>query len=946
MAAHQHITALGPAIAQGILNDWPADEQLQAQIATALEDSSARPAIEALGAQIAADHLTPLLADAPLAAPERAPVALAAATALARAVLPAGMPEPQQVSAQLQAAHPDAAQTLSAAGAELYHRLLNTASHEIAEAAREISSFQVGNVSGRNIAIGHRARVTVHQHYTAPPEQVLEAVRRILARPDPAIERFEETYRRAMESELNRLELFGLPRMDRLSRRQSLSMAYVTLSVERRSGGNVVSEPDEAADLPESLLAREFAGLSRREEALALPRSGPVDQVLAQGRRFVVRGEAGSGKSTLLQWLAVRSAEGSFPPALAAWNKTQPFFIRLREHVRKDFPTPEQFPALVARQVAGSTPPGWVHKQLETGRALVLVDGVDELPGDQRGAMLKQLDQLVSAYPLARYVVTSRFAALKDWPAWQEWTEKQEFVELSLQPMDIAAIEQFIEQWHDALSEALPERERAELKPLPASLIRLLRQRPPLRRLAANPLLCAMICALHHDRRQNLPADRIKLYDECVDMLLNRRDLGRGVPRDPDRYPEMGERQKLALAQDFAYWLMRNSYSDVSVAEADAHLAEHLVLMSLPPDTTGTQVRHYFVERTGLLREPVVERVNFAHRTFQEYLAAQQAIKDNDIGLLVKNALDDQWRELIILAAGLARPNECERLLKGLLQRGNKIKRRRKQVHLLAVACLETALELSPQTREEVLNTARPIFPPRDEADAKLVAAGGDPAVELLQYDPAYSAEEAAACVQALALIGSDRAMEAIAGYAGDGRFEVTNAVGDAWEEFDRVQYAQRVLKHTDILRVLKLTSWQGFEHLSHLKLLYIKDASEISDLTPLTSLPNLTELALVETPVSDLTPLASLPNLTGLVLLNTPVSDLTPLASLPNLTKLVLVETPVSDLTPLAKLPNLKEVYTYDEDLARQWREIKARRAAPPAPPDEAAGSGDRTGT
>ena len=94
-------------------------------------------------------------------------------------------------------------------------------------------------------------------------------------------------------------------------------------------------------------------------------------------------------------------------------------------------------------------------------------------------------------------------------------------------------------------------------------------------------------------------------------------------------------------------------------------------------------MRQYFVERASLLREPVHDRVDFTHRTFQEFLAAQAALNENTIGELLKHAHNDQWRELIILAAGKARPKECKQLLQGLITRGNKSSRRRHQLHLL-----------------------------------------------------------------------------------------------------------------------------------------------------------------------------------------------------------------------------------------------------------------------
>jgi hypothetical protein len=49
----------------------------------------------------------------------------------------------------------------------------------------------------------------------------------------------------------------------------------------------------------------------------------------------------------------------------------------------------------------------------------------------------------------------------------------------------------------------------------------------------------------------------------------------------------------------------------------------------------------------------------------------------------------DQWRELIILAAGVARPKEAAKFLRRLVERGQKLKGPdlRHRVLLLAIAC-------------------------------------------------------------------------------------------------------------------------------------------------------------------------------------------------------------------------------------------------------------------
>jgi len=823
----------------------------------------------------------------------------------------------ERLARQLVNSRPEVVKNFSEAESSLYERFLREVCNEIVAIASELASFD-----------RHFSEATLQNQ-----DQVLALVEKIYVRPTEEAAAFERLYCKTIIHQLDRMELFGVARMDDATKRQSLSVAYVAIDVDQT--GN-----KDRAQMFESAMDESMPDAKGMRLA---PQSGPIDQLLVTSRKIIVRGQAGSGKSTLLQWLAVRSASHDFPAQLSHWNKTVPFFIRLRERVNKDFPNPEEFPGLIAPTIAGQMPRGWAHEQLANGRAVVLIDGVDELPSTQRPAMLEHLQQLVSNYPHARYIVTSRPAALKAelWPEWQEWIKQESFVETSLQPMSPSHIENFIDQWHEALAKTISDEEELHaLKQLPGNLKRQLRQRPPLRRLADNPLLCAMICALHHERHENLPAERIELYRGCVEMLLSRRDVGRKIEVKPD-YPELSDAQKLVFAQSFAYWLMKNGYSDVEQSEANSHFEGKRAEMNLSDSVTGEGVRRLLMDRANLLREPVAQRVDFTHRTFQEYLAAQAAIKQSDIGVLIKHGHEDQWRETIILAAGEARPKEREKLLRGLIARADKLKtaRLRKQLYLLAVACLETCVELASEVRQLVLDKAAPLFPPQDEDDVKLMAAAGDPAVPLLAYNPEHAASEAARCVKVLAMIGSNTALKTISEYPSDyvDRWELRNEIGRSWGQFDRKKYAVEVLTRVKELVVENHSSWEGFENLFHLEWLTLENSS-LTDLSPIQALPNLKLLNLIAwdqlrnlnslghgqklesiiiqdcKSISDLNSLVHLRSLNDLHLSNDPqIRDLNPLTKIVKLTHLVISRLPGVDLGPIATLQNLTSLRVWN---------------------------------
>ncbi|MFN6569203.1 NACHT domain-containing protein [Dendronalium sp. ChiSLP03b] len=801
----------------------------------------------------------------------------------------------KSLTVNLRNGYPEACKHFNRNETALYERILEEVSRGIIEVAPQLKDFTLAA--------------------TTESLQRLEEIIKYLQTSQEQSQRnkneFERRYRDVIIRELDRMEMFGLPRMDTLTARQSLSKAYVTLSAipHRRE------EQNQEAEIISRKLTEEIAVHAQQHDKITSLRTSPVDETLANCRRIVIRGGAGAGKSTLLQWLAVRAAKQDFPTALESWNRLIPFFIRLRSLVDKGFPTPEEFPKLIARNIADTMPKGWVHQCLEAGYALVLIDGVDELPRNQRQDFFDALTRLVADFPYARYVVTSRPAGLKDgqgekWQDWENWTEQAEFLNLSLQPMSPTDIEQFITQWHEALAAACrPEDGQINLQSKTTDLKRLLRQRPELRRLATTPLLCAMICALYRDRGENLPTERIKLYQECIDMLLNSRDRGRKIKLDLDEsYPRgLSDSQKMALIQSFAYWMMQNNFSDVEIDRVDDHFTRRLPGMNLPKEVTGKQIRALFVERAALLREPAVGKIDFAHRTFQEFLAAQAALNEDSVNVLLQNAQNDQWREAIIVAAGLGRPRERKELLERLLKMGNETPDNRHYLHLLAVACLETTVEVDPQIRAEVLKQAEALLPPKDDDEVTMVARAGDAIAPLLAPNPNYSWWETARCVEALAKIGTSAAMEILADYAKDSRYDLSRELGEAWDAFDRRTYASKVLSYTTKVYVRILVSWDGFEYLSHVTDIVIANLT-IQDLSPLRNFTNLTELAIYSANdiVFDFSPFATLPKLTRLFLGEKVAIDLSLLPTLPNLTHLFLNKKVAIDLSLLPTLPNL----------------------------------------
>ncbi|WP_419836862.1 NACHT domain-containing protein [Streptomyces bugieae] len=608
----------------------------------------------------------------------------------------------------------------------------------------------------------------------------------------------------------------------------------------------------------------------------------PADQALAGRDRVLLRGVAGSGKSTLVQWLAVSCTKAPGETPLPHLYGRIPFVLPLRTLTRDGapLPTPDRFLAAVGCPLSGARPDGWTDRVLASGRGLLLVDGLDEIPDRERAQARHWLRDLLDAFPDNLWLVTTRPSAVRD-----DWLAPDGFDELTLAPLRRAEVTAFIGRWHDAARRDAED--PARLDAYEQSLLAAVHTKQDLARLATNPLMCGLICALHRDRRGYLPTGRKELYDAALVMLLSRRDRERDMTAPTGI--ELNDEPQIQLLQRLAYWLIRNGRTELDRERAERTVGEALpaVPAAARQGDAAAVLRHLLL-RSGLLREPVAGSVQFVHRTFQDYLGAKAAVEDGDIGLLVAHADDVQWEDVIRLAVAHARPRERAELLRELLTRGDCAADPLTglRIHLLALACLEHATELDPAVREEVNARARAILPPRSREESRLLSSVGPLVVELLPGPDGLEDDEAQEVVATAALVGSDAGLEVIKRFRSHASARVGVQLAASWRTFDTERYAREVLRHldervtitaesTEELRLLKAlggrqrivvsgsyTARELLDELVHepLRSLTITENPEITDLGFLREFPNLEFLSLWGCPsVESLVPLADL---------------------------------------------------------------------------------------
>jgi hypothetical protein len=787
-------------------------------------------------------------------------------------------------------AHPFPRNQFSAAEVSLYERSLDMAVCCLVEVAHQLPRFN------QRLAAEQLKRLSRMQDDF---ERVLDGLGRLeqvltASAPGNQYARFEASYRQAVSHAVDSMDLFGVD-VEPHSRRYQLSVAYISLTLQVETG--------------------------TRESSTLVPAELLLEQLSLRQGRLLIRGEAGSGKSTLFRWMALMAASSgtllSRNPGAAqpggvrdAWYTRIPLLIRLRDCKNGRLPPVSALTQHTSRLLE-SPPTGWAQSVLEEGRALVLLDGVDEVPLLDRDAVYADLENLIRMYAGCYYVLSTRPAAVQ-----KDRLKPLDFHEASLNPLSALDRDQLIDRWHEAVAKELERagKPSGEMRTLAEGLKAEMLRNPPIARLATNPLLAAVICAIHQKRQQALPRSQSELCEALCHMLLERREkesqLDGATSSRP--YRSLTYSQRKQLVSGLAHHMVLNERSTLEEEAALEQLAK--VLETIPGhsrDDAPTVLKE-LIERSGLLREAGPGRIDFIHNTLKEYLAAYLFARNGDDGLLAKNATEPSWQNVLPFAASdtSGQVGFAEKLITQVLTAADsQVLEKKRQLHVMAIRLQATAQFLSKVLQARLESLRSTLFPPKTMDEARALASLGAAVVPLLEYHRDDDEHQAAANVRTLRLIASPEALSRLRGYLEDSRPAVIEELAQAINPLELGAVKMLLLKGeslsegiraqiSDLMPLTALTEELQSLDVSH---------TRVSDLTPLAFFTELWRLNLSDTRVSDLTPLASLTRLRWLNLSDTRVSQLTPLAALTALRLLSLKGTRVSELTPLAALTALQ---------------------------------------
>lgn len=442
------------------------------------------------------------------------------------------------------------------------------------------------------------------------------------------LQRYAERLRLAHGS----VKLLGLPDLDERNDDLPLVSLFVEpgVSAQRLSAEEVEERP---ADAAQTLLA-----------------------ALAGHQRLVLLGDPGAGKSTVVNWLCTALSQPLENAVTSTLGRLIPLPIILRDlPLGVDLTWDALLGQFLARPVAGALAddPALVPALLESGQAIVLLDGLDEVGGlERREALREAVWEGWRRYPKCRWVLTSRVVGYEEvefdhvFNIWEDedeeevavtFEEKVSFASiLYLAPFTDGQVRQFAENWY-----RIREPDPALQVEGPRNLVEAIKVHTGTSAIARNPNLLTLIALVYRLYGQ-FPDGRAKLYEKISEAYLNTIDRYRQLPTDapyplPDKLAwlarvgwEMQQRRAaddprrqkkaseiLATESDLLGWLsaaMRARFGDSAKDEAARFI-------------------DYLQRRTGLILARGEGRFAFLHLSFQEFFAGHHwkaAICDDD----------------------------------------------------------------------------------------------------------------------------------------------------------------------------------------------------------------------------------------------------------------------------------------------------------------------------
>jgi predicted NACHT family NTPase len=345
--------------------------------------------------------------------------------------------------------------------------------------------------------------------------------------------------------------------------------------------------------------------------------------VIKNYAKLLVLGKPGAGKTTFLKSLAVKCIQ----PEEKFFADLVPLFVTLPEFAKMAHKTSwDLFDYLASELAKQSNRCDATKEILVQGRALVLLDGLDEVPPEDIENVIDAVRDF--GYRNNRLVITCRTQSQK---------ELEGFTDVEVADFTPKQVDRFVENWFNIVDSGT----QASLAPQLQQQLRAIENKT-IAELTVTPVLLNLICAVFRDEQGNLPKKRSQLYEKGMRHLLER------LKRMP-----IDEKLTIDIKEEFLEALAVMLFEKNDYFPEEQTLEKFIVNYFVVERSTARKIMKIFETETGLLIERSAGYWSFSHLTFQEYLVAKWFCKLSELENFVNHITERPWKEIFLLTIEL-----------------------------------------------------------------------------------------------------------------------------------------------------------------------------------------------------------------------------------------------------------------------------------------------------
>ncbi len=320
----------------------------------------------------------------------------------------------------------------------------------------------------------------------------------------------------------------------------------------------------------------------------------------------IVYAGPGFGKSALLQAISQKLAHGIRVPALVSLSALAEADIEVIDYLSTMLNA--EFKVAI----------NWI-RLCEQGLAVVLLDGLDEVPTEHRQSVITRFERFTARFPMCPWLLTVRDLAVV--PAGFDAPK------LELLPLSDSEVIAFVDAWGTLIAGDSGW-----------DFVRRVEAYPDLARLIRIPLFLSILLATWQPD-QPLPKGRGDLIEVYLKTLF-RPEEHKVTPRAAD--PE----QLRLITEDLAFRLLEVGTIGAGERQVRAVVAQYA--------TATISAERLFDDllRCGILRRQGGVRISFPFPIVQEYLAARRLVSVNvdEVASRAQHAAERPWAQVIQFA--------------------------------------------------------------------------------------------------------------------------------------------------------------------------------------------------------------------------------------------------------------------------------------------------------